>query len=126
MRWLVLAGSIGFEILATTALKIYSQDGSNTWLWGSIMVISYLLCFSLLGSAMKHFELSALYAIWSAVGIASMAVIGVFFFGDQLTALRVFFLLMIGGGVVGLQLTAPPQIEVSQKQNQPPEELTAD
>lgn len=43
--------------------------------------------------------------IWSAVGIAIIATIGITFFGEQLTFSRVFFLTLIVIGVVGLNLT---------------------
>lgn len=51
---------------------------------------------------MRHFDLSAVYAIWSGLGVALIAFIGVVAFGDQITPLKVGSIAMIVTGIVGL------------------------
>ena len=69
------------------------------------MALFYLLCFVLLGQAMKHFSLGTLYAIWSGIGVAGVAAIGVLFFGDEINTLKVVSLLLVIAGIVGLNLS---------------------
>lgn len=70
------------------------------------MFICYSLSLVGLTIVLKYIDLSVAYAIWCGVGVALVALIGVFYFKEPVTALRVTSLLLIITGVVGLQLAA--------------------
>jgi multidrug transporter EmrE-like cation transporter len=58
-----------------------------------------------LACSVNHFSLGTLYATWSGLGVALVAIIGVIFFGDNINALKVISFLLLIAGVVGLNLS---------------------
>lgn len=103
MHWLLLFAAILFEISGTTCMKL--SEGFQKPLPSVGIFVFYASSIVCLTLAVKTIEVSIAYAIWSAVGIAIIATIGITFFGEQLTFSRVFFLTLIVIGVVGLNLT---------------------
>ncbi|EFF90390.1 MULTISPECIES: DMT family transporter [Streptomyces] len=102
MGYLMLAGAIAAEVVATTALK-YSEGFSR--LWPSLLTaLGYVISFVLLAQALKSVQIGTAYAIWSGVGTAAIAVLGLLLFGEELTAAKVGGILLIVGGVVVLNL----------------------
>ena len=55
--------------------------------------------------AVKHIDISISYAVWSGLGTALMAVIGVFWFGESMTVVKAAALGLIIVGVVGVNLS---------------------
>ena len=105
MKWLWLISSILCEVIGTTCLKLASQGGKFTG-WSTMGVaVFYIACFALLGGAMRHFALSTVYATWSGLGVALVAVIGVVAFADPINLLKIVSLGMIIAGIVGLNLS---------------------
>lgn len=105
MHWWYLLAAIGFEISGTTCMKL--SAGFTKPLPSVGIFVFYTASIVCLTLAVRAIDISVAYAIWSAVGVAVIATIGVFVFGEQMTATRLFFLTTIIVGVVGLQLTAP-------------------
>jgi small multidrug resistance pump len=58
--------------------------------------------------ALKRLDLSVTYAVWSGVGTALAALIGVVYFREPVTALKLASLALIVLGVAGLSLAAKP------------------
>lgn len=102
--WLYLAAAIAFEICGTTAMKM--ADGYTRLIPTIAVFICYALAFSSLGLALKTIEVSVAYAIWSGVGTAAIAVIGMIWFQEQMTPSKALCIAMIITGVVGLNLTS--------------------
>ncbi len=105
MKWLYLLASIIFEVLGTTSLKLSSESEKYATHWITAVVVFYVLTFWMFQYTMKYFELGTVYAIWSGVGVALLAVIGVIFFGDQLNIQKIISILLIIGGIIGLNLS---------------------
>ena len=104
MKWVWLMSSILCEVLGTICLKQASSEQASGWFSVGVWVF-YLACFGFLGEAMKHFPVSTVYATWSGVGVALLAVVGVVFFGDKLNAMKLVSLALVIAGVVGLNLS---------------------
>ena len=104
MSWayLVLAGI--FEIGFTTSLKL-SDNFSKVWPSVSFLVLS-ILSFYFLTRATQTIPLGTSYAVWTGIGALGTAVIGIVFFMEPVTALRIFFLLMLISSVIGLKLVS--------------------
>ena len=104
MPWLILTATIILEVIGSTMMKL---SNGFTLFWPSVAVF---VCYSLsligLTIVLKTIDLSVAYAIWCGVGIALVALIGIFYFKEPLTAQRVASLLLIIVGVVGLQLSS--------------------
>lgn len=58
--------------------------------------------------ALKRLDLSVTYAIWSGVGTALAAMIGVAYFREPITMLKIVSVALIIVGVIGLSLPAKP------------------
>ena len=102
MHWLFLYVAIGVEVGATTMLKL-SNGGARIWLLGGSLAL-YGVSLSLLAICLKTIPVGVAYAIWAGLGIVLVAVLGIWIFGEKMTALRLVFFLMIVVGCVGLNL----------------------
>ncbi|MEV5483115.1 MULTISPECIES: DMT family transporter [Streptomyces] len=102
MAYLLLAGAILSEVLATTAMK-YSDGFSR--LWPSVgTAAGYLLAFVLLAQTLKSMSVGTAYAIWAGVGTALIAAIGMVFLGESASGLKVLGVVLVIAGVVVLNL----------------------
>jgi small multidrug resistance pump len=69
------------------------------------MFIFYLLSIALLSIVLKKIEVGIAYAVWSGVGTALIATIGIVFFREQVTLMKMGGILLIITGSVMLNLT---------------------
>lgn len=101
MSWLVLVLSGIFE--AVWAIALGRSDGF-TKLWPSLIFFGALvISMGGLAYAMRELPTGTSYAVWVSIG-ASLAVIYGMATGDEpVSVLRVVFLTLIIGGVVGLK-----------------------
>jgi small multidrug resistance pump len=103
MCWLWLFLAIALEVAATILMK-YS-DGF-TRLGPTVgMLVFYALSLAPLAKVLKQLEVGAVYAIWSALGTAAVALIGMVLFHEPASGLKVFSLALIIVGVVCLNLS---------------------
>ena len=103
MHWLLLSGAIGVEIAATTSLKLSDGMARLEFLAGALLL--YGVSFVLLAVALEAIPIGVAYAIWSGIGTAAITAIGVMWFSETLTPLRVLFIGLIIVGAIGLQVT---------------------
>ncbi|MFM9611293.1 ligand-binding protein SH3 [Streptomyces sp. V2] len=102
MGYLMLAGAILAEVIATSAMK-YSDGFSK--LWPSLLTgLGYVVSFALLAQTLRSVSIGTAYAIWAGVGTATIAVIGVVLFGDGVGVAKIAGILLIVAGVVVLNL----------------------
>lgn len=104
ISWLYLSGAIIFEIIGTTLMKM--SDGFTYKLPALGMFVAYICAFSLLALSLKKIEVSVAYAVWAAVGIFLISIVGVLFFKETVSLVKVISMLFIIAGVVGLTLTS--------------------
>lgn len=103
MAWIYLMAAIVFEIGGTSALKM-SQG--FTHVTPSLLIFpAYAISFVFLTLAVKVIPISIAYAVWSGVGTAMIAAIGILWFREPATVSKLVFLAIIIVGVVGLQLS---------------------
>jgi quaternary ammonium compound-resistance protein SugE len=55
--------------------------------------------------ALRHLEVGAAYAVWTGIGAAGTAVIGMAFLGDTVSTLKLVSISLVLAGVVGLNLS---------------------
>ncbi len=78
---------------------------TTTRLWPSLVVIvGYAISFYCLSLALKTIPIGVVYAIWSGVGIALIALVAWVFYGQSLDVPAILGLLLIVLGVVVLNL----------------------
>ncbi|MFI8188139.1 DMT family transporter [Streptomyces sp. NPDC085946] len=102
MGYLLLAGAIAAEVAGTTAMK-YSHGFSR--LGPSMLTaLGYLVSFALLAQTLKTVSVGTAYAIWSGVGTAAIATLGILFLGEGMTVTKAAGIALIIVGVVVLNL----------------------
>jgi len=101
--WILLFVGIGFEVVATTCLKL-SQG--FTKLWPSIgFVIFFAAAFYLFSLCINHIEIGIAYAVWAGLGIGLIAIVGVLFFSEEINFLKFLAIGMIIMGAIILNMT---------------------
>ena len=100
MTALLLSAAIAAEVIATVSLK--ASDGFSRPIPSAITVVGYLISFWLLALVLKELSVGTTYAIWSAVGTAAVALIGIAAYGETASLLKIASLGLIVLGVIGL------------------------
>lgn len=105
MDWLYLIIAGIFEIAWAIGLK-YSHG--LTRFWPSVITFILMIAsFVFLTLAVRHIPLGTGYAIWTGMGVAGTAILGVVLFSEPVNFLRVLCLLLIFLGIIGLKVTNP-------------------
>ena len=97
MPWLYLACAIVAEIFGTLGLRAVSD--SLTWWVITLVAVAYTVSFAAMTVALRHLSVGVVYAVWSAIGIAAISVVGAWMFGDRLNRQAVLGLVVIVTGV---------------------------
>jgi len=103
MTWIYLALAILLEVAGTTCMKL--AEGLTRLAPSILLFVFYTLSFGMLTLALKRIDVSFAYAVWSGVGTALIATIGVLWFKEPMTALKLISLALIIIGVVGLNFS---------------------
>lgn len=98
--WALLSVAIAFEVAGTTCMKL--SHGFTNLLPSVMMFVFYGLAFSCNTFVTKTLDLSITYAVWSGVGTVATAIIGIYFFKEPGTALKLVSITLILIGVMGL------------------------
>ena len=102
MHWLYLSLAILFEVGGTVSLKM--SNGFSVLVPSVVVVVFYGISILFLALALKMMDVGTAYAVWAGLGTALVAIVGIFYFGESATILKLVFLGMIIAGVVGLHL----------------------
>ncbi|MDQ3863267.1 MAG: multidrug efflux SMR transporter [Actinomycetota bacterium] len=104
MIWVYLFVAGVFEIGFALGLK-YSEG--FTRLWPTLgMVAAGALSFYLLSVSMKSLPVGTAYAVWTGIGAAGTAVLGILFLGESTSLFRILSILLVVVGVVGLRISS--------------------
>lgn len=103
MAWVyvVVAGVLeaGFAI----ALK--ASDGFSRLVPSVLFIAFAAASFTLLNLGLRTLPVGSAYAVWTGIGAAMTAVIGMLALGEPASALRIGAIALIVAGVIGLQLS---------------------
>src|ERR1700741_3764141 len=103
MAWLTLVVAGLFETGFAVALKM---SHGMTRLWPPAMLaVCAPLGFGLLPMALPHLGVGSAYAVWTGIGAAGTAVVGMAFLGDAVSTLKLVSIGLVLAGVVGLNLS---------------------
>jgi len=83
MSWLLLVASIVLEVLGTVSMKL--SEGFSRPLYSALVALFYALSIAGLALVLKGIEVSVAYAVWSGLGTAFIAMVGVIVFGEALS-----------------------------------------
>ena len=103
MAWFMVVVAGLFETGFAILLK---QSHGLTRLWPTVGFASCaLISFALLTTALRSLEVGSAYAVWTGIGAAGAAIVGVIALGEQATVAKIVSISLIICGVVGLQLS---------------------
>ncbi len=104
MHWIYLLAAGLLEIVWAVGLK-FTQGWTR--LGPSLgTALAMAASFFLLARAIQAIPMGTAYAIWTGIGAAGTAALGMLFFGESATPIRLFSLLLIVLGIVGLRISA--------------------
>ena len=102
--WLALVGAILVEVCATLSMR--ASDGFRKRAWIAPVVIGYLISFALLWLTLRlGMPVGIAYGVWTACGVALVAVADRFLFKERLTPLMMAGIVLIMCGVLTIDLS---------------------
>jgi quaternary ammonium compound-resistance protein SugE len=104
MAWLLLIIGGLFEVGFTTCLRFV--DGFRNLPWTLGFLASVTLSMGLLERAARVIPMGTAYAVWGGIGAAGTVLVGILWFGEPVTSVRILLLLALIACIVGLRLTA--------------------
>ncbi|MEH7012909.1 multidrug efflux SMR transporter [Neobacillus niacini] len=102
MDWLLLIIGGLFEVVGVIGIKRTAEK--NNLINNLILIAGFVMSFQLLVRAMETIPLSTAYAVWTGIGTVGAAVVGMVFFKESKSWLRLACILGIIFSVVGLKL----------------------
>lgn len=101
--WFYLACAILLEVAGTTSMKL--SRGFTNVVPSVLLFVFYVASFVFLTFALRKIDVGVAYAVWSGFGTALIAAIGIIFFREPATVLKLLSIGFIIAGVVGLKLS---------------------
>ena len=103
MAWVIVITAGIFETGFAVFLKM---SHGLTKLWPTVgFAVCALISFGLLTLALKHLEVGAAYAVWTGIGAAGAALVGMAVLGDPVSTMKMVSIGLILSGVIGLNLS---------------------
>lgn len=105
--WYFLFVAGAFEIICTTLFR-YTEGFSKLLPTLAFLAagVASLYCLNRSITGETAIPLGTAYAVWTGIGAAGTAVIGLSFYGEPATALRLVFLSLLITSIIGLKLVA--------------------
>jgi quaternary ammonium compound-resistance protein SugE len=100
--WLVIGGM--FEVGFTTSLR--HVEGFTNVKWTAIFLVSVGISMALLELGARSIPMGTAYAVWGGIGTIGTVLVGIWLYGEPLSALRIALILGIVGCAIGLKATA--------------------
>ena len=99
--WLILGGL--FEVGFTTSLRYV--EGFRNIPWTSAFLVAVALSMGLLEYAARTIPMGTAYAVWAGIGAIGTVMVGMYWYGEPATTLRLLLILGIVACIAGLKLT---------------------
>jgi quaternary ammonium compound-resistance protein SugE len=107
MNWIILIIAGLFEVTFASCLgKARETTGAAQYWWYGGFFVAMTISMLLLMKATQSLPLGTAYAVWTGIGAAGTALMGIFFFKDPANFWRVFFLITLIGSIIGLKASS--------------------
>lgn len=104
MAWLLLIIGGLFEVGFTTSLRFV--DGFRNVPWTLAFLVSVGISMVLLEVAARSIPMGTAYAVWGGIGAVGTVIVGMIWFQEPATTIRLLLILAIVAAIAGLRLTA--------------------
>lgn len=101
--WVFCAGLL--EVAWAIGLKL--SDGFRRPVISALTVVGMILSFILLSQGMRRLPAGTAYAVWTGIGSAGTALVGMWLLGEPRSAARLACLALIVAGIIGLRVSSP-------------------
>jgi quaternary ammonium compound-resistance protein SugE len=107
MAWMYLLMASFCEVAATTVYR-FTDGLTRVWPTAGLALLGVLSLYFLHRAVSpldgEAIPIGTAYAIWTGIGAAGTVMVGMAAFGEPYEALRILFLILIIGSIVGLKL----------------------
>jgi quaternary ammonium compound-resistance protein SugE len=100
--WLLVGGL--FEVGFTTSLRFV--DGFRNLPWTLAFLVSVAISMALLEIASRSIPMGTAYAVWGGIGAVGTVIVGILWFHEPGSTIRVLLILAIVAAIAALKLTA--------------------
>ena len=104
MAWALLIIGGLFEVGFTTSLRFV--DGFRNMPWTTAFLVAVAISMTLLEQAARTIPMGTAYAVWGGIGALGTVIVGIWFFDEPSTTIRILLILALVGCIAGLRLTA--------------------
>jgi len=104
MSYVLLGLAILLEVCGTACMKL--SQGLTRAVPTALAFMFYGACFGSFMLALRKLDISVAYAIWAGLGTALVAIVGMAYFKEPVSAAKLASLGVIIAGVVGLHLSS--------------------
>lgn len=104
MPWVILFVAGLLEVV--WALMLKQSEGFTKPIPTLIFVVTLCISMFLLSQAIKSLPIGTAYAVWTGIGAAGTAIVGMFVLGESRDVLKLISLVMLIAGIIGLRATS--------------------
>ena len=104
MAWLLLIVGGLFEVGFTTALRFV--DGFRNLPWTVAFLVSVTLSMGLLERAARNIPMGSAYVVWGGIGAVGTVVVGMAWFDEPATTVRLLLILAIVACIAALRISS--------------------
>ena len=104
MAWLLLIVGGMFEVGFTTSLRFVDNFRNLPWTFAFLGSVS--MSMGLLEYAARTIPMGTAYAVWGGIGAVGTVIVGMAFFDEPATLIRLLLILTIVAAIAGLKLFA--------------------
>ncbi|MEA4956172.1 MAG: multidrug efflux SMR transporter [Methanobrevibacter sp.] len=88
------------------AISLKFSEGFKNISMSIVTIIIMAASLFFLSLALKDIPIGTAYAIWTAIGAVGVAIIGMVFLGELKSITRIFCIMLIVGGIIGLKISS--------------------
>jgi quaternary ammonium compound-resistance protein SugE len=100
--WLILGGL--FEVGFTTSLRYV--DGFRNVPWTIAFIVAVTISMGLLELSARTIPMGTAYAVWGGIGAVGTVLVGICFYDEPSSLIRILLIFAIVAAIAGLKLTA--------------------
>jgi quaternary ammonium compound-resistance protein SugE len=105
MAWIAVVIAGVLEIAWAVALK--KSGGFARGGWTALFAVALAGSMALLARGMRDLPAGTAYAVWTGIGAAGTALMGIAFLGEPASWARLACLALVVAGIVGLKVVTP-------------------
>lgn len=107
MNWLILVIAGLFEVVFTSCLgKAKESSGNEAFVWYVGFAVSCAVSMFLLIKVTQSLPLGTAYAVWTGIGAVGTVLMGIIFFKEPASLLRVLFIFTLIASIIGLKVVS--------------------